>query len=145
LCCTFALEYYLESVILKKSKQWISLILLSLMLIKACVIPLLYLDFEIRRDYIVANLCENRNKPQLKCNGKCYLAKRLAAAQKQEQKQAENDYVSKLLLQPMDLRVVEFSIPAVSFRKSKSVVYRYHPSLEIREGISDIFHPPLLS
>lgn len=25
-------------------------------------------------DYIVNNLCKNRDKPALKCNGKCYLA-----------------------------------------------------------------------
>ena len=30
------------------------------------------------RDYIAANLCENRARPQLHCDGKCYLAKQLA-------------------------------------------------------------------
>lgn len=37
-------------------------------------------------DYIVNVLCENKDKPALKCNGKCYLAKMLATAQKKEQK-----------------------------------------------------------
>jgi CarboxypepD_reg-like domain len=36
-----------------------------------------YLDFEMRKDYIIKNLCENRFKPQLNCNGQCYLAKKL--------------------------------------------------------------------
>lgn len=31
------------------------------------------------RAYIAATLCENRDKPQLHCDGKCYLAKKLAA------------------------------------------------------------------
>lgn len=29
-------------------------------------------------DYIVNNLCKNRDVPELKCNGKCYLAELLA-------------------------------------------------------------------
>lgn len=35
--------------------------------------------FELRRDFIVQNLCENRAKPELKCCGKCYLKKQLKA------------------------------------------------------------------
>ena len=30
------------------------------------------------KEYIAANLCENRSKPVLKCAGKCQLAKQLA-------------------------------------------------------------------
>jgi len=33
--------------------------------------------FETNRDYVAAELCENRNKPQTGCNGKCYLKKQL--------------------------------------------------------------------
>ncbi len=32
----------------------------------------------INYDYIVTNLCENRDKPQLQCDGKCYLTKMFA-------------------------------------------------------------------
>ena len=31
------------------------------------------LDYVIHYDYIVEELCENRDKPVLACNGKCYL------------------------------------------------------------------------
>ncbi len=40
-----------------------------------------YLDFELRKEYIIHNLCENRFKPQplplTPCDGKCYLVKQL--------------------------------------------------------------------
>jgi hypothetical protein len=36
-------------------------------------------------DYIVNVLCENRDKPQLNCNGRCYLAKQLAEDSEQNQ------------------------------------------------------------
>lgn len=32
------------------------------------------------RSYIAANLCENRAKPKMHCEGKCYLKKNLAGA-----------------------------------------------------------------
>ncbi len=35
-------------------------------------------DYIINYDYIVNVLCENRDKPQLNCDSKCYLAKQLA-------------------------------------------------------------------
>ena len=58
---------------------------------RTLVIPVLCLDYEMRKEYIAKYHCVNKNKPQLHCNGKCYLAKRIAAAQEQEQRQAERD------------------------------------------------------
>ena len=43
-------------------------------------------EYLMNYDYIVNVLCENKDKPALKCNGKCYLAKMLAKEQKKEQK-----------------------------------------------------------
>ncbi|MFS4417974.1 hypothetical protein [Maribacter sp. 2307ULW6-5] len=36
-------------------------------------------------DYIVNVLCENKDRPELECNGKCYLSKMLAEATDREQ------------------------------------------------------------
>ncbi|HEX3385882.1 MAG TPA: hypothetical protein VHS53_11865 [Mucilaginibacter sp.] len=47
-----------------------------------------YAGFELNRNYIAAKLCENRNKPWLHCNGRCYLVKKLKQA---EEKQAANE------------------------------------------------------
>jgi hypothetical protein len=127
-------------------KQLISLGLLGLMLIKACVIPLLYLDFEIRRDYIVANLCENRNRPQLNCNGKCYLAKKIAEAKKQEERQAESDYLNKLFSATTDLSALfrsDFISAEYVFLPLKPVKFNYTAASSPLYHIADIFHPPL--
>ncbi len=41
--------------------------------------PLLPLvTYAMNYDYIVEKLCENKDKPQMHCDGKCYLAKQLA-------------------------------------------------------------------
>lgn len=41
---------------------------------------LVMLDFNLNRDWIANTLCENKSKPQFKCNGKCYLKKQLKKA-----------------------------------------------------------------
>ncbi|MCK0189814.1 hypothetical protein [Arenibacter sp. F20364] len=35
-------------------------------------------EYAVNYDYIVENLCENRDTPSMHCDGKCYLAKQLA-------------------------------------------------------------------
>jgi len=42
-------------------------------------------SYHVNKEYITANFCENKAKPQMKCNGKCYLAKKIQAEEKQEQ------------------------------------------------------------
>ena len=36
-----------------------------------------YVEYVLNQDYIVEFLCSNKEKPELQCNGKCYLAKQL--------------------------------------------------------------------
>ena len=38
----------------------------------------------INKEYIAENLCENKDKPILKCDGKCHLAKQLKEKSKEE-------------------------------------------------------------
>src|ERR1700744_3502464 len=50
----------------------------------------IYAGFELNKKYIIANLCENRNRPWLHCNGKCYFMKKIKQAE-QKEKSTEND------------------------------------------------------
>jgi len=43
--------------------------------------------FNLNRDYVARVLCENRDKPQMNCNGQCYLAKKLKASQDKQDKE----------------------------------------------------------
>ena len=43
-----------------------------------------YAGFELNRNYIAARLCENRDKPWLHCNGKCYFMKKIKQAEEKE-------------------------------------------------------------
>ncbi|KUY30596.1 hypothetical protein [Elizabethkingia ursingii] len=55
------------------------------------VLPLL--DYALNYDYIVSRLCENRNRPQLDCNGICYLSKELVKVSGNSPKQ-ENSKIN---------------------------------------------------
>lgn len=44
----------------------------------------IYVSFTINKNFIVSSLCENRNKPQLHCNGKCFLMKKIKQAEEKE-------------------------------------------------------------
>ena len=35
------------------------------------------LEYALHKKFIAANLCENRGRPEMKCEGKCYLCKRI--------------------------------------------------------------------
>ncbi|MCE7062219.1 hypothetical protein [Dyadobacter sp. CY343] len=43
--------------------------------------------YHVNKDYITRVLCENRDKPQLHCEGHCYLAKRLKAQEEKKDQQ----------------------------------------------------------
>lgn len=40
-----------------------------------------YVEYAFNKCYIAKVLCENKDKPRLKCDGKCYLKKQLKASQ----------------------------------------------------------------
>ncbi|NIG55748.1 hypothetical protein [Chitinophaga sp. Cy-1792] len=54
------------------------------------------LDYYLNQDYIAGNLCENRNKPQLHCNGKCHLAKKMHEEDRKDQENPERKLENKL-------------------------------------------------
>ena len=56
-------------------------------------------EYIMNYDYISNVLCENKNRPQLECDGKCYLAEMLAKESKQNEenpfgeKQAQTEFL----------------------------------------------------
>ncbi|PSL22482.1 hypothetical protein [Dyadobacter jiangsuensis] len=124
-------------------KQWITLGFTLLMLVKAWVIPLVYLDYELRKEYIIANLCVNRDNPIVVCEGKCYLAEKIVDAKKQDERRAEQSFMANLLFQAMDTgRPFIFKSPE-HFEGWVMVTFDYISPFLSRTVTADIFHPPL--
>jgi len=114
------------------------------MLVKAWLIPLVCLDYELRKEYIAKTFCVNRNKPITVCYGKCYLADKLAAANQQQERQAERDYIASLIYQVMDINSIKtFDYTAATFFCQDTVQYRYQSSFFDRLLNGSIFRPPI--
>ena len=55
--------------------KWFVISILVLFLASWLKPYLPYIDYAFNKDYIAKNLCENKEKPKLKCEGKCHLKK----------------------------------------------------------------------
>jgi hypothetical protein len=96
-----------------------------------------YAGFEMNKKEIADKMCENKNRPWMHCNGKCYLMKKLKQA---EEKEKKHDLENQRVAFTLGLPAVPFSL---SFLFPENIV-NYHP-LGIDQPISctfSIFQPP---
>ena len=63
----------------------LSILLLSIFLFQNFTKVFILANYQLNKEYIAANLCENKNKPQLNCEGHCQLKKQLEKDEKQQQ------------------------------------------------------------
>jgi hypothetical protein len=95
---------------------------------------------------IVALECENKNRPELHCSGKCYLAKKLRVAD--EQLQTKKDLQSHSLqkikaLEDSDVTISLFNpIEITTVISNMNIPTANHTDLYIYEPYPSIFHPP---
>ncbi|MDX1365868.1 MAG: hypothetical protein R3243_16810 [Arenibacter latericius] len=102
-------------------------------------------EYIVNYDYIVENLCENRARPALNCDGKCYLSKQLA---KESESEDKNPFDGKRLLTDIqffndkDLGISNGSLN-VSIRSLENN-FKPNDTLISRLFSSDIVQPPEL-
>lgn len=96
--------------------------------------------YNINIEYIISELCENKDKPELKCNGKCYLKKKLGKADEAEKqsagilKQSELPAFISNSYHPESIRYIEIII-----------LPGYQKDLYSLSLSKAIFHPPSIS
>jgi hypothetical protein len=102
-----------------------------------------FIYWRVNQTFIAENLCENRNKPQMHCNGKCYLFKKMKQAEEEEN--AKNSLpnaipnfksVDNFVFQNHDWNI-EFT--SLSFQKPKFTPYS---SNLLIGNQNSIFRPP---
>ncbi len=98
--------------------------------------------FVVNQDRIAAEKCVNREKPALKCNGKCYLARQLALEQKtkpEPEKVPANPFHLKT-----DIACLSFRVHPVMKDIDTASESPAHKLLVCKEHVSDerYFHPP---
>ncbi|MFD0763671.1 hypothetical protein ACFQZI_02315 [Mucilaginibacter lutimaris] len=99
-----------------------------------------YAGFELNRNYIATKLCENRNKPQLHCNGKCYFMKKVKQAE--EKQNTEDRQAQKNLFQEANYnQPVKVKFYPVLLSVTKVPNYR----IQLPQQVASIFQPPRLA
>ncbi|WP_172284647.1 hypothetical protein [Chryseobacterium sp. LAM-KRS1] len=117
-------------------KLFISIFIIFIIAIRP-VLPLV--NYAINYDYIVKNLCENRDKPQSTCKGKCYVEKELAKTEKQSGPQTIKISVIDVFLSNDILSFAD----AKRFELLQKVANPGYIKSHSSDYFSRIFHPPL--
>lgn len=100
-------------------------------------------DYAVNYNFISNNLCENKSKPQLLCNGKCYLKKELSKTAGGESKNNSRIKVSALA----DTFIIyeTFVFLSNDFNHIENLKINSEFSTAYNFSIfSKIFHPPLV-
>ncbi|WP_341228392.1 hypothetical protein [uncultured Arcticibacterium sp.] len=119
-----------------------ALSLLTLLLVKAMVVPAIFFNYELRKDFIIENFCVNKERPELNCDGQCYLAKQIKATQEHDENEATATFVDKLLGFEClsDHSDWQFS-DSIVFSELQKPIAR-HQQLNGSELAFSVFHPP---
>ncbi|MEM1408287.1 MAG: hypothetical protein AAGG59_16005 [Bacteroidota bacterium] len=121
----------------------IALYLAVNILLGTLMVPLIHLDFKMRRDYIAKILCIKRDRPITVCGGKCYLADQLKKASDSSEKE------SKMVNRSAQISFAFHEIPVVSF-SNRYLLHDYSFNRKPVLGapntiVHDIFKPPRLT
>lgn len=119
------------------------LILISVLMFTKPLWPVV--DYIANYDYIVNVLCENIDKPELECDGKCYLSKELAKEAGADDKNPLNSKTSKTEIPQVIIseNVNEYEFVLQADHTSIEEI-GYLPNLNSLLLTSGIYHPPQL-
>ena len=124
-----------------------TIFLLAVLLSKTIYSVFWQVNFQLNQKEIVRMECENRNRPELHCNGKCYLAKQLQKADNLLDERREESSKSLVNLKWMETSlfacpetiVMKLDQSTISLNETSNfnVVNFYH-----FENSLSCFHPP---
>ncbi len=123
---------------MKIGTQILFMLLAALLLVNTMRVSITYAYYEIDPIGFIEALCENKDQPELQCNGKCHL-KKVSKSQDKEQKTPESiiDF-KELLLYPNPL--MKFGLVQKTYtNKQPQIVYQ---NLYSFINTNDCFHPP---
>lgn len=96
-------------------------------------------NYEINKDYISHNLCENKDKPQMHCEGKCHLRKQLEKEKQQEQTPPFQNLKDKNEVQLFCQKESNFFLPITNLSEQLFSPYQFPGTKSVSVSI---FHPP---
>ena len=115
----------------------LSILLAILVLFQATSRAWILAGYELNQPEIARLLCVNKAKPQMNCQGKCFLKKQLQKAQETDQK------AKKTLSFPLDDFISSASLPTVVQQIASITSFAaFLPNLYALLASNSVFHPP---
>ncbi|MBT9484085.1 hypothetical protein [Sediminibacterium sp.] len=125
-------------------RQLIILMFLSSLMVQVFAGFILKADYAINRAVYIKS-CINKNKPVLKCNGKCQLSKKILAAEKEQQNAAQKgSYQFNISIEILCNTVFIPSINKLEI-SINPIKFQYGNKDELAGHHENIFHPPQLA
>ncbi|RDC63941.1 hypothetical protein AHMF7616_02550 [Adhaeribacter pallidiroseus] len=109
------------------------------MLVQSFSKVFIVLDYQANKNYIAEYLCVNKKKPEMHCNGHCYLKKQLQKAEQPENQSStpKSKLVPEITLFCQTLLVLPFTARNAFLQHC----FNYLPGVTVA-NLSFIFHPP---
>ena len=123
-------------------KRFITILLVLLIGFQTFYPVTIYAFYYGNKNYIAATLCENKNKPQLHCNGKCFIKKQLKKAEQEQQQ--EKSVLKENALSSVFI-VVDSYTHKYSFLEIATNFSSHLPNLYHHLFLPSHFRPPCLS
>jgi hypothetical protein len=79
---------------------------------------LVYAGFELNHKYIAENLCVNKSRPWMHCNGHCYFMRKIKEAQENEKKQERENQKSRY----QDALPVSLQVSILAFKMQEAKI-----------------------
>lgn len=119
-------------------KRFITFLLIFSLIAASFQQLFVYAGFELNHNYIAKELCINRFKPQLHCNGKCYFMRKLKEAQQREanDQQTQKNLLQETVIGKITIFVFHTQLVAIintPYREPRSLILHY-----------PLFRPPWL-
>jgi hypothetical protein len=118
----------------------IAFIVISAFVMQALGKFIIYTDYIINKEYIANNLCVNKSKPILKCNGKCHLAKQLKKQDQKENKSSSSKEKVEIITDQISVETFVF-FESDFLKAKKTEVFEYNKNI-IQSDLNSVFQPP---
>ena len=104
-----------------------------------------FVEYFANYDYIKEELCKNKEKPYLECNGTCYVESLLKSSNLLEDGNSQKTVIpdASLFFPIFVLNEIDFSFSEAIFIE-KSIIPNFSKQFIIDDFINDVFRPPKL-
>ena len=127
-----------------------SFLLLLLFVSKLAYSLIWQVHYELNKAEITARYCENKNRPELHCNGQCYLAKQLQKADlelqaKEQEQQQHLDLGAKIISEEYFISNSSLSLQLSGNSNEPPFQTSFQEAFYSFLFLQNCFHPPCIS